>query len=311
MTAQLPQQVVPSNLPTEVSVCEVSARDGLQSQARTLPVSTRLELIRRLSEAGLKTIEAGSFVSPQAVPQMADTRSVLAGLDLDSDIAFPVLVPNSRGLDDAVAAGAKDASVFISVTESFSQANLGGPLQHTTERSLEVARAATAAGMRVRGYLSMVFGDPWEGAVDPEHVAAAARRLVDAGCLTISLGDTIGTATPGHVTAVLDSLVGAGIPIDRIALHTHNTYGQALANVYSALQAGVSQFDASAGGIGGCPFARTASGNLATEDLLWMLQGLGISTGVDLEAVATASQWLGEQLDIPLPSETSSAVLGR
>lgn len=311
MTAQLPQQFAASNLPTEVSVCEVSARDGLQSQARTLPVSTRLELIRRLSEAGLKTIEAGSFVSPQAVPQMADTGSVLAGLDLDSDITFPVLVPNSRGLDDAVAAGAKDASVFISVTESFSQANLGGPLQHTTERSLEVARAATAAGMRVRGYLSMVFGDPWEGAVDPEHVAAAARRLVDAGCLTISLGDTIGTATPGHVTAVLDSLVGAGIPIDRIALHTHNTYGQALANVYSALQAGVSQFDASAGGIGGCPFARTASGNLATEDLLWMLQGLGISTGVDLEAVATASQWLGEQLDIPLPSDTSSAVLGR
>ncbi|MGO1291195.1 MAG: hydroxymethylglutaryl-CoA lyase [Brevibacterium linens] len=311
MTVQLPQRFAASNLPTEVSVCEVSARDGLQSQARTLPVSTRLELIRRLSEAGLKTIEAGSFVSPQAVPQMADTRSVLAGLDLDSDITFPVLVPNSRGLDDAVAAGAKDASVFISVTESFSQANLGGPLQHTTERSLEVARAATAAGMRVRGYLSMVFGDPWEGAVDPEHVAAAARRLVDAGCLTISLGDTIGTATPGHVTAVLDSLVGAGIPIDRIALHTHNTYGQALANVYSALQAGVSQFDASAGGIGGCPFARTASGNLATEDLLWMLQGLGISTGVDLEAVATASQWLGEQLDIPLPSDTSSAVLGR
>ncbi|KAB1948147.1 hydroxymethylglutaryl-CoA lyase [Brevibacterium linens] len=311
MTAQLPQQFVPSNLPTEVSVCEVSARDGLQSQARTLPVSTRLELIRRLSDAGLKTIEAGSFVSPRAVPQMADTRSVLAGLDLNSEIAFPVLVPNRRGLDDAVAAGAKDASVFISVTESFAQANLGGPLQHTTDRSIEVARAATAAGMRVRGYLSMVFGDPWEGAVDPEHVATAARRLVDAGCLTISLGDTIGTATPGHVTAVLDSLVGAGIPIDRIALHTHNTYGQALANVYSALQAGVSQFDASAGGIGGCPFARTASGNLATEDLLWMLQGLGISTGVDIDAVATVSQWLGKQLGIPLPSATSSAVLGR
>lgn len=311
MTAQLPQRFAPSNLPTEVSVCEVSARDGLQSQARTLPVSTRLELIRRLSDAGLKTIEAGSFVSPWAVPQMADTRSVLAGLDLNSEIAFPVLVPNRRGLDDAVAAGTKDASVFISVTESFAQANLGGSLKHTTDRCIEVARAATAAGMRVRGYLSMVFGDPWEGAVDPERVATAARRLVDAGCLTISLGDTIGTATPGHVTAVLDSLVGAGIPIDRIALHTHNTYGQALANVYSALQAGVSQFDASAGGIGGCPFARTATGNLATEDLLWMLQGLGISTGVDIDAVATVSQWLGAQLGIPLPSATSSAVLGR
>ncbi|SDR94016.1 hydroxymethylglutaryl-CoA lyase [Brevibacterium siliguriense] len=311
MTAQLPQQFTSSNLPTEVSVCEVSARDGLQSQARTLPVSTRLELIRRLSDAGLKTIEAGSFVSPRTVPQMADTRSVLAGLDLDSEIAFPVLVPNRRGLDDAVAAGTKDASVFISVTESFAQANLGGSVQHTTDRSLEVARAATAAGLRVRGYLSMVFGDPWEGAVDPDRVATAARSLVDAGCLTISLGDTIGTATPGHVTAVLDSLVGAGIPIYRIALHTHNTYGQALANVYSALQAGVSQFDASAGGIGGCPFARTASGNLATEDLLWMLQGLGISTGVDIDALASISQWLGEQLGIALPSATSSAILSR
>ena len=157
----------------------------------------------------------------------------------------------------------------------------------------------------------MVFGDPWEGAVDPQDVASAARRLVDAGCTTVSLGDTIGTATPGHVTAVLDSLVSAGIPIDSVALHTHNTYGQALANVYSALQAGVRQFDASAGGIGGCPFARTASGNLATEDLLWMLDGLGISTGVDIEAVAATSQWLSDQLGTPLPSATPSAVLSR
>lgn len=311
MIAGLPQRIAQSNLPVDVSVCEVSPRDGLQSQSRMLPVSVRLELIQRLADAGLRIIEAGSFVSPRAVPQMADTRSVLEELNLESDVAYPVLVPNRRGLDDAVAAGTRDAAVFISVTESFSQANLGGSLQDTTDRSLEVARAAAAAGLRVRGYLSMVFGDPWEGAVDPEHVASAARRLFDAGCSTISLGDTIGTATPGHVTAVLDSLVGAGIPIDRVALHTHNTYGQALANVYSALQAGVRQFDASAGGIGGCPFARSASGNLATEDLLWMLNGLGITTGIDIEAVADISQWLGDQLGTPLPSATPSAILSR
>ncbi|MGC2942057.1 MULTISPECIES: hydroxymethylglutaryl-CoA lyase [unclassified Brevibacterium] len=311
MTRELPQQFTQSDLPTVVSVCEVSPRDGLQSQSRILPVPVRLELIRRLTGAGLKIIEAGSFVSPRAVPQMAETESVLAGLDLRSDVAYPVLVPNRRGLDDAVAAGTEDAAVFISVTDSFSRANLGDSLEATTARSLEVATAASAAGLHVRGYLSMVFGDPWEGPVDPEDVAVAARRLVDAGCSMICLGDTIGTATPGHVTAVLDSLVDAGIPIDRIALHTHNTYGQALANVYSALQAGVRQFDASAGGIGGCPFARSATGNLSTEDLLWMLNGLGISTGVDIEAVAAISQWLGDELGIRLPSATPAAVLSR
>ena len=311
MSTDLPQLFRQSALPSHVSICEVSPRDGLQAESTTLPVPVRLELIHRLTEAGLTSIEAGSFVSPRAVPQMADTRSVLDGLDLDSAATYPVLVPNRRGLDDAIAAGAVDVSVFLSVTESFSQANLGDSLQATTERGLEVARAATTAGLRVRGYLSMVFGDPWEGAVDPQDVASAARRLVDAGCTTVSLVDTIGTATPGHVTAVLDSLVSAGIPIDSVALHTHNTYGQALANVYSALQAGVRQFDASAGGIGGCPFARTASGNLATEDLLWMLDGLGISTGVDIEAVAATSQWLSDQLGTPLPSATPSAVLSR
>lgn len=311
MTLGLPQQISQCDLPTEVSVCEVSPRDGLQSQSRILPVSVRLELIQRLASTGLRVIEAGSFVSPRAVPQMAETGSVLNGLDMESDVAFPVLVPNQRGLDDAVAAGTKDVSVFISVTESFSRANLGDSLEATTLRSLEVAKAATAAGLRVRGYLSMVFGDPWEGPVAPDDVAAAARRLFDAGCSAISLGDTIGTATPGHVTAVLDSLVDAGIPIDRIALHTHNTYGQALANVFSALQAGVRQFDASAGGIGGCPFARSATGNLATEDLLWMLNGLGISTGIDIEAVAAISQWLGDELGTRLPSATPSAVLSR
>ena len=307
----LPQRFSNPALPARVSICEVSARDGLQAESRTLPVPVRLELIGRLAEAGLSSIEAGSFVSPRAVPQMADTASVLAGLDLDSSVSYPVLVPNRRGLEDAMTAGAANVSVFISVTESFSQANLGGSLDETTQRGIDTARAASAAGLRVRGYLSMVFGDPWEGAVDPNTVAGAARALRDAGCTTISLGDTIGTATPGHVTTVLDTLVGAGIAIESLCLHTHNTYGQALANVYAALQRGVSQFDASAGGVGGCPFAGSATGNLATEDLLWMLDGLGISTGVDIDAVAATSQWLGEQLGHALPSATSAAVTGR
>ncbi|WP_166975089.1 hydroxymethylglutaryl-CoA lyase [Brevibacterium atlanticum] len=308
MNRSLPQEYSQSGLPSSVSVYEVSARDGLQSQDRTLPVATRLELISRLSAAGLTSIEAGSFVSERAVPQMADTREVLEGLDLDSGIAYPVLTPNQRGLDEALNAGARDVAVFLSVTEAFSRANLGDTREITTERGLDVARSAVTSDLRVRGYLSMVFGDPWEGPVAPEEVATAARQLLDAGCSRISLGDTIGTATPGHVTVVLDTLVSAGIPIDAIALHTHNTYGQALANVYAALRFGVTEFDASVGGVGGCPFARTATGNLATEDLLWMLAGLGIATGVDIEAAAATSQWLSDRLGRPLASATSSAI---
>nr|WP_167952844.1 hydroxymethylglutaryl-CoA lyase [Brevibacterium marinum] len=305
----LPQVFGQADLPAQVSVYEVSARDGLQAEPVTLPAAIRVELISRLAATGLSTIEAGSFVSPKAVPQMADTRSVLDELDLDSGITYPVLAPNRRGLEDAMAARAQDIAVFVSVTESFSRANLGDSLEVTTARNRDVAAAATSAGMRVRGYLSMVFGDPWEGPVEPSQVVGAAGQLLDAGCTTISLGDTIGTATPGHVTAVLQALIEADIPVEAIALHTHNTYGQALANVYAALQSGVSEFDASAGGVGGCPFAGSATGNLATEDLLWMLDGLGISTGVDIRAVAETSQWLSRQLGKPLSSATSAAIV--
>lgn len=309
MMASLPQVFPQAFLPTQVRVYEVSARDGLQAESVTLSVAQRGQLISRLASTGLTSIEAGSFVSPRAVPQMADTRAVLDELDLGSDLSYPVLVPNRRGLDDARASGAKDIAVFISVTESFSQANLGDSLEVTTARNLDVAAAATSAGMQVRGYLSMVFGDPWEGPVDPQRVVAAAQALLGAGCSTISLGDTIGTATPGHVSAVLQALIEADVPVETIALHTHNTYGQALANVYAALQLGVSEFDASAGGVGGCPFAGSATGNLATEDLLWMLNGLGISTGVDIRKVADTSQWLSQQLGKPLSSATSAAIV--
>ncbi|MGO1347522.1 MAG: hydroxymethylglutaryl-CoA lyase [Brevibacterium aurantiacum] len=311
MMGSLPQVFTHDDFPTQVRVYEVSARDGLQAESLTLPAEVRAQLISRLADSGLKSIEAGSFVSPQAVPQMADTRSVLDELDLDSDISYPVLVPNQRGLADAMSAGAKDIAVFVSVTEAFSRANLGDSLEVTTARNLDVAAAATSAGMRVRGYLSMVFGDPWEGPVDPQRVVTASHRLLEAGCSSLSLGDTIGTATPGHVTAVLQALIDDGIPVESIALHTHNTYGQALANVYAALQLGVTEFDASAGGVGGCPFAGSATGNLATEDLLWMLDGLGISTGVNIRAVAETSQWLSQQLGKPLASATSAAIVNQ
>ena len=311
MMDSLPQVFPRHGLPTQVSVYEVSARDGLQAESLTLPAEVRAQLISQLANAGLSSIEAGSFVSPRAVPQMADTRSVLDELDLESATSYPVLTPNRRGLEDAMAAGAKDIAVFVSVTESFSRANLGDSLEVTTARNLDVAAAATSAGMRVRGYLSMVFGDPWEGPVDPQRVVTAAQALLNAGCSSISLGDTIGTATPGHVTAVVQALIGAGIPVEAIALHTHNTYGQALANVFAALQLGVSEFDAAAGGVGGCPFAGSATGNLATEDLLWMLDGLGISTGVDIRTVAKTSQWLSRQLGKPLASATSAAIVNQ
>ena len=311
MMESLPQVVTRDGLPTAVSVYEVSARDGLQAEAVTLSAATRVELISRLSRTGLKAIEAGSFVSPAAVPQMADTLAVMDELDLDAGISYPVLVPNRRGLEDASAAKSRDIAVFASVTESFSRANLGDSLEVTTSRNLEVAATATEAGMRVRGYLSMVFGDPWEGPVDPKRVVTATQRLIEAGCSSISLGDTIGTATPGHVTTVVQELLDSGIPVERIALHTHNTYGQALANVYAALQLGVSEFDAAAGGVGGCPFAGSATGNLATEDLLWMLKGLGISTGVDIRAVAETSQWLSNQLGKSLSSATSGAIVNQ
>lgn len=309
MATLLPQRFGMDSLPDTVRICEVSPRDGLQAEALTLSPELRAQLITRLAATGLTQIEAGSFVSPKAVPQMSGTAEVLAALDLDAHVSYPVLVPNQRGLEDARAAGAQDVAVFISVTDAFSRANLGDRLEVTTERAHEVARSAVASGMRVRGYLSMVFGDPWEGSVDPQRVVTAALGLLEAGCASLSLGDTIGTATPGHVSAVIEALLAAGVPVEAIALHTHNTYGQALANVYAALQLGVSEFDSAAGGLGGCPFAGSATGNLATEDLLWMLQGLGIDTGIDMRALAETSHWLAAQLDRRLPSATSSAIV--
>jgi hydroxymethylglutaryl-CoA lyase len=267
-----------------------------------------VELISRLVAAGLRTVEATSFVRPEWVPQLADAEQVLGALDPGGDVRYPVLVPNARGLDRALALGARDVAVFASATETFSRRNLNRSLAEADAMFAPIVARARAEGLGVRGYLSMCFGDPWEGRVPVERVVAAGTRLLELGCDALSLGDTIGVGTPGHVGALLEAFAGAGVPVDRIGVHFHDTYGQALANTLAALRAGVTTVDASAGGLGGCPYARSATGNLATEDLVWMLDGLGIRTGVDLRALVDVSTWLAGRLGRPSPSRVVRAL---
>jgi len=294
----LPMAWVQEGLPHQVRIYEVGPRDGLQAEAAIIPVEVKAEFVHRLVAAGLPAVELASFVSPKRVPQMADGADLLSRIDLTSGVRHPVLVPNRRGLDEAIAAGAREVAVFASVTESFSVANLGAFRAEVSIEQSAVVRRALEAGLPVRGYLSMVFGDPWEGPVEIDEVVRAAVRLREMGAHSVSLGDTIGVATPEHVKAVVRRLVQDGIEVYRIALHPHDTYGQALANVYAALEVGVSEFDSSSGGLGGCPFALSATGNLATEDLVWMLRGLGIETGVDLYALVKPASGLPSTSDV-------------
>jgi hydroxymethylglutaryl-CoA lyase len=295
-------------LPARVSVYEVGPRDGLQAEQTVVPVQVKLGLIDRLGAAGLGIIEATSFVSPRWVPQLADADELMAGLQRRPGVRYPVLVPNQHGFERAMAAGADEVAIFVSATESFAQQNLGTTLNGAIEMAALVVAAARARGIPVRGYVSMCFGDPWEGRVDPGGPADIAARLLELGCSAISLGDTIGVATAGQVVAVLDRVEAAGVPRNRIALHLHDTYGQALANVLAGLEAGITEFDSSAGGLGGCPYAKSATGNLATEDLVWMLDGLGIDTGVDLPDLVQTSRWLATELGRPSPSRVVAAL---
>jgi hydroxymethylglutaryl-CoA lyase len=306
----LPAVVPAAGLPGRVTIYEVGARDGLQNEAAVVPVEVKAEFLERLAAAGLGVLEATSFVHPTWVPQLADATELLDRLVRAPGVDYPVLVPNERGLDRALAAGVEHIAIFASATESFARRNLNRSLDAQFAMFSPVASRALGAGMRVRGYVSMCFGDPWEGPVSPDQVAAVARRLVDLGCAQLSLGDTIGTGTPGHVDTVLDTCVAAGVPIDRLAVHFHDTYGQALANTLAALRRGVTTVDASAGGLGGCPYAESATGNLATEDLVWMLDGLGIAHGVDLDALAATSAWMAGQLGRPSPSRVVRALTG-
>ncbi|MCW7946943.1 hydroxymethylglutaryl-CoA lyase [Streptomyces hygroscopicus] len=308
MTVQGLPMVVPSeDLPPRVRIHEVGPRDGLQNEQRTVPTEVKAEFIRRLAAAGLTTIEATSFVHPKWVPQLADAEQLYPMVG-DLQVALPVLVPNERGLDRALALGARRVAVFASVTESFAKANLNRTVDEALAMFEPVVAHAKDRKLHVRGYLSMCFGDPWEGPVPIHQVVRVSKALMDMGCDELSLGDTIGVATPGHVQDLLSELNEEGVPTSALGVHFHDTYGQALANTLAALQHGVTTVDASAGGLGGCPYAKSATGNLATEDLVWMLQGLGIDTGVDLGRLTATSVWMAAHLDRPSPSRTVRAL---
>lgn len=303
----LPMVVPERGLPNHVTIWEVGPRDGLQNESTVIDTPTKIEFIERLGDAGLSVVESTSFVRPDRVPQLADASQVMTGVVRRDGVRFPVLVPNLRGLEAAIECDITDIAIFASATETFAQRNLGRGYGEQWAMFDPVVDRARAEGLRVRGYLSMCFGDPWEGAVPAEQVVAAAVRLRDMGCDSISLGDTIGVATPGQVSDLIARLIAAGVPLSHLGVHFHDTYGQALANTLSALRAGVTSVDASAGGLGGCPYAHAATGNLATEDLVYMLDGLGIEHGVDLDALIDTSLWLEARLGRPSPSRVLRA----
>ena len=305
-----PQVQHADGLPSKVSIYEVGPRDGLQNESAIVPVEVKAHFVRRLVAAGLQSVEVTSFVHPQWVPQLADAEQLIDALDLTMAPRMPVLVPNVRGLDRALSKNLHDIAIFASATESFAQRNLNRSLDEQFTMFEPVVAGARQRGLWVRAYLSMCFGDPWEGDVSVAQVVKVARRLLDLGCDELSLGDTIGVATPGHVEAVLTELFAAGTASGQVAVHFHDTYGQALANALTAMRLGVTTIDSSAGGLGGCPYAESATGNLATEDLVWQLQGLGIQTGVDLEALVATSVWMAEQIGKPTVSRVVSALAG-
>jgi hydroxymethylglutaryl-CoA lyase len=294
------------NLQGHVRIDEVGPRDGLQNESHLIPTATKIELIHRLARAGLKTIEATAFVSPKWVPQMADHAEVLRGIDRQPGISYPVLVPNLQGYEAAVAAGATEIAVFAAASETFSAKNIHCSIAESFERFHSVFNAARAAGIRVRGYVSCALGCPYEGEIAPAKVTEVARRLFDSGCYEISLGDTIGVGTPTQTLRLLED-VAQHLPIAQLAGHFHDTYGQALANIYASLTFGVRVFDASVSGLGGCPYAPGASGNVATEDLLYMLNGMGLETGVDMKALLDAGTFICAALGTPTRSRVARA----
>ncbi|MCL3817198.1 hydroxymethylglutaryl-CoA lyase [Aeromicrobium wangtongii] len=292
-------------LPESVTIYEVGPRDGLQNESAIVPLDVKAEFVRRLIAAGLPIVEATSFVHPKWVPQLADAADLVARLPMDGPVPLPVLVPNERGLDRALETGVRHIAIFASATETFARKNLNSTLEEQFAMFEPVVARARAAGVDVRAYVSMCFGDPWEGAVPVEQVVSTGRRLLDLGASQLSIGDTIGVATAAHVQELVRQFEAAGTGTQWLAMHFHDTYGQALANAHAALQAGITTFDASAGGLGGCPYAESATGNLATEDLVWMLDGLGIAHGVDLDALVQTSTWMSTVLG----KEPASAVV--
>lgn len=297
-------------LPRKVRIVEVGPRDGLQNEDVPVGADVKIALIDHLAAAGLQAIEAGAFVSPKWVPQMADTAEVLAGLTPRPGVSYPVLVPNLRGLDAALAAGATEISIFGAASETFSRRNINCSIDESLKRFAEVAAKAHVSKMRIRAYISCVLGCPYEGAVSPAVVADLAARLADLGCYEISLGDTIGVGTPLAARRLVET-VGASVSIDRLAVHFHDTYGQALANIYAALGLGISVVDSAIAGLGGCPYAPGASGNVATEDVVYMLRGLDIETGVDLDKLLDAGAYITAILGRKNRSKAATALLNR
>lgn len=297
-------------VPSRVKVVEVGARDGLQNEPEPIPTAVKVALIDRLADAGLPVIEAGSFVSAKWVPQMADTAAVLAAIGRRAGTRYPVLAPNIKGFRQAVEAGAEEVAVFAAASETFSQRNLNCSIDESLERYAAVCEAARAESVAVRGYVSCVLGCPYEGDIPPEAVARVAERLRDLGCYEISLGDTIGVGTPRQAQEMVYA-VARVVPPERLAAHFHDTYGQALANILAVLECGVAVVDSSVAGLGGCPYARGATGNVATEDVLYMLRGLDVDTGVDLDAVAAAGAFICSVLGRSSSSKVASALAAR
>ena len=291
-----------------VTIVEVGPRDGLQNEKQILSATTKIELINRLAKCGVPVIEAGSFVSPEWVPQMADTESVLAGLKPMSGTRYPVLVPNLTGFERAIKSGAKEIAVFTAASESFSERNTNCSIAESISRLKPVTELAKASGIRVRGYVSCVLGCPYEGEIEAGAVAVVCDQLMQLGCDEISLGDTIGAGTPAVANDLLKT-TSSVVPIEQLAVHFHDTYGQALANILACLDAGIRIIDSSVSGLGGCPYAKGASGNVASEDVVYMLHGLGFATGIDLKALAITGDWISKQLQRPNNSKAGLALI--
>ncbi|XP_072027535.1 hydroxymethylglutaryl-CoA lyase, mitochondrial-like [Amphiura filiformis] len=302
-TVNIPQK----GLPSFVKIVEVGPRDGLQNEKSPVPTDVKVELINRLSDTGLQVVEATSFVSPKWIPQLADHREIMTQIKRYPGVNYPVLTPNLKGFDAAIEAGAKEVAMFIAASEAFSRKNTNCSIAESLERGQSLVNAAKEANIPVRAYVSCVIGCPYEGKIDPNKVAEVAKKMYEMGCYEISLGDTIGVGTPSAMQEVI-RLVTQEIPIDKVAVHCHDTYGQALANIYAALQMGVSVVDSSVAGLGGCPYAKGATGNVATEDVVYMLDGLGIQTGVNLQKLIAAGDFISKALGRPTMSRVAKAM---
>ena len=297
-------------LPGKVKIVEVGPRDGLQNEAQVVPTAIKIELIERLADAGLRIIEATSFVSPKWVPQMGDNSAVLRGIKRHPATVYPVLTPNLQGFDAAIEAGATEVAIFGAASESFSRKNINCSIAESLKRFEPVVSAASALEIPVRGYVSCVVGCPYEGAVDPRKAAEVAKTLFDMGCYEVSLGDTIGVGNPASVKRMIEACAKL-LPVEKLAGHFHDTYGMAIANIYASLQMGVAVFDSSIAGLGGCPYAKGASGNVATEDVAYLLQGLGIETGIDLAKLALVGDWISRAINRPNGAKAGRAICSR